>query len=78
MSVWLNARKPPYMDGTESHALTEDHILHAVKSMSYEGLQLCAIGYLLVMNRMGLSPADISAGLESTYREGIKVCRKST
>ena len=76
--IWLNGRKPPYMEGTESHALTADHIMHAVRSMSYEGVQLCAAGYLLLLDGMGKTPALITQELEEAYARGRDVWHIST
>lgn len=62
--VWLNNRKPPFMESEEKGVLTSEHIEYAVKQMSYTGLQLCAAGYLLAMTKLKLSPAEISKYLE--------------
>ena len=69
-AVWLNGRKPPYMESDERDSLTPDKIKHAVNSMTYEGLKLCAIGYLLCMQKMEQTPAQISGDLEAVARVG--------
>lgn len=65
MQLWLNGRKPPYMESGEPGSLTQDHIAHAVNSMTYQGLQMCAAGYLLAMQKVGWSPREISDAVES-------------
>ena len=65
MQLWLNGRKPPYMDSIEAESLTLDHITHAVNSMTHGALQMCAAGYLLAMQKLGWTPREISAALES-------------
>lgn len=62
--VWLNNRKPPFMESEEKGVLTSEHIEYAVKQMSYTGLQLCAAGYLLCMSKLNLSPKEICRYME--------------
>lgn len=65
MQLWLNGRKPAYMDSVEKNSLTNDNVTQAVNSMTYQGLQMCAAGYLLAMQKVGWSPREISDAVES-------------
>ncbi len=63
MQIWLNGRKPPYMESCEPD-MNPDKARHAVRSMTYEGMQMAAAGYLLAMNAVGQTPAQMTAMLE--------------
>lgn len=63
-SVWLNGRKPEFMESMERDFLTGEYIRKAVASMSYQGLQLCAAGYLLAMTKLHIPPAEICRLME--------------
>lgn len=64
MQLWLNGRKPAYMDSVEKNSLTHDNVAQAVNSMTYQGLQVCAAGYLMAMQRCGWSPKEIAEAVE--------------
>ena len=63
-SLFLNERRPPYMESTEYITLTLEQIRHAVLSMSYSGRTVAAAAAILLLNRQGLSPAEIIKALE--------------
>ena len=58
-SLFLNERRPPYMESTEHITLTLEQIRHAVLSMSFSGRTVAAAAAILLLNRQGLSPAQI-------------------
>lgn len=64
MSLFLNERCPPYMESTEYITLTLEQIRHAVLSMSFSGRTVAAAAAILLLNRQGLSPAEIIKALE--------------
>lgn len=63
-SLFLNQRRPPYMESTEYIKLTLDQIRHAVLSMTVAGRTYAAATAILLLNRQGLSPAEIIKTLE--------------
>ena len=63
-SLFLNERRPPYMESTEYITLTLEQIRHAVLSMSFSGRTVAAAVAILLLNRQGLSPAEIIEALE--------------
>lgn len=63
--TWLNGRKPPYMDGAERVALTKEQVAHAACCLSYEGARLAAAAFIMLANRQGLSPKDITNVIET-------------
>ena len=73
--VWLNGRKPPYMD-SPAHDMNADKALYAVKNMTRDGLQLCAAGCLLLLQGLGFTPADMPAAIEDII-DGNKNDRKT-
>nr|DAU27595.1 MAG TPA: hypothetical protein [Caudoviricetes sp.] len=73
--VWLNGRKPPYMD-SPAHDMNADKALYAVKNMTRDGLQLSAAGCLLFRQRLGFPPADMTAAIEDII-DGNKNDRKT-
>lgn len=70
MTLWLDGMKPPVMDSEENKVLTHDDVTRAVNSMTYEGLQICAAGYLLMMQGCGWSPRQISESVEKILMTG--------
>ena len=63
-SLFLNERRPPYMESKEYITLTLEQIRHAVLSMSFSGGTVAAAAAILLLNRQGLSPAEIIKALE--------------
>lgn len=63
-SLFLNERRPPYMESTEYITLTLEQIRHAVLSMSFSGRTVAVAAAILLLNRQGLSPAEIIEALE--------------
>lgn len=68
-SLFLNQRCPPYMESTEYIKLTKDQIRHAVLSMTIAGRTCAAAGAILLLNRQGLSPAQIIELFEVNRQE---------
>ncbi len=62
-ALWKNGRKPPYMDSEEKD-LNSEKVLHAVKNMSFCGLQCMAIYGLLMLAKFK-SPAEICRDIEN-------------
>ena len=73
--VWLNGRKPLYMD-SPAHDMNADKALYAVKNMTRDGLQLSAAGCLLLLHRLGFTPADMTVAIEDII-DGNKNDRKT-
>ena len=63
-SLFLNERRPPYMESKEYITLTLEQIRHAVLSMSLPGRSAAAAAAILLLNRQGFSPAEIIKTLE--------------
>jgi hypothetical protein len=59
MILWKDGERPLYMDSTEKGILTNGMVIRAVSGMTEEGLQTIAAAFLLTMNKIGLSPAEI-------------------
>lgn len=59
MSLFLNERCPPYMESKEYRLLTHEQIKKAILSMSLAGRSVAAAAAILLLNRQGLSPAQI-------------------
>ena len=64
-TIFLNGIKPPYMEGTEYVNLSAGQISHAVNSLNYAGKEAAAVVAIMVLNNMGLPPAQITALLET-------------
>ncbi|MBQ7753810.1 MAG: hypothetical protein IJR80_09195 [Treponema sp.] len=62
--IWKPGKKPPYMESTEKDALTGERIKNAVMCLNYQGLQLAAAGYMLMMTRLHITPAELCRLLE--------------
>lgn len=58
-TIFLNDRKPPYMEGDEYIKLSAGQIAHAVNSLNYAGKEAAATVALMILNRLGLTPAQI-------------------
>ena len=63
--VWLNGRKPPYMEAVDPVPLTKEQVAHAACCLSYEGARIAAAAFFMLANRQGLSPMDISKVIET-------------
>lgn len=72
-AVWLNGREPPFMESRIVGDLNVPKIQKAVNCMTFEGLKLCAIGYLLCMQKMGRSPDQIRKDLEEAASAGTRM-----
>lgn len=64
MQIWLNGKKPPFMDSEEKGDMNAEKILYAVSHMSYQGLQCMAVYGLLWAGKFE-SAAGICRDLES-------------
>ena len=60
-TIFLNEKKPPYMEETEYIKLSAGQISHAVNSLNYAGKEVAATVAIMVLNRLGLAPAQITA-----------------
>ena len=58
-TIFLNEKKPPYMEETEYIKLSAGQISHAVNSLNYAGKEAAATVALMILNRLGLTPAQI-------------------
>ena len=69
MAIWLNGREKAFM--YSENKLTHDDVQQAVNSMTYQGLQLAAASFLLLCQKIGLSPKDMMEILESEVKNEI-------
>jgi len=63
-SVWKKGARPERMSGTASLGL--ENIQDAVDGLSDVGLRLAAAGFVMPLQKKGLSPRDIAGMLESS------------
>lgn len=75
MAIWLNGREKAFM--YSENKLTHDNVQQAVNSMTYQGLQLAAASFLLLCQKIGLSPKDTMEILESKVKNEILHSGKS-
>ena len=75
MAIWLNGREKAFM--YSENKLTHDDVQQAVNSMTYQGLQLAAASFLLLCQKIGLSPKDTMEILESEVKNEILHSGKS-
>ncbi|MBQ9623244.1 MAG: hypothetical protein IJP90_03230 [Treponema sp.] len=75
MAIWLNGREKAFM--YSENKLTHDNVQQAVNSMTYQGLQLAAASFLLLCQKIGLSPKDTMEILESEVKNEILHSGKS-
>ena len=64
-TIFLNGKKPPYMEGTEYIKLSAGQISYAVNSFNYAGKEAAAVVAIMTLNALGLTPAQITALLET-------------
>lgn len=60
-TIFLNDRKPPYIEGDEYIKLSAGQIAHAVNSLNYAGKEAAAVVAIMTLNELGLTPAQITA-----------------
>ena len=75
MAIWLNGREKAFM--YSENKLTHNDVQQAVNSMTYQGLQLAAASFLLLCQKIGLSPKDTMEILESEVKNEILHSGKS-
>ena len=75
MAIWLNGREKAFM--YSENKLTHREVQQAVNSMTYQGLQLVAASFLLLCQKIGLSPKDTMEILESEVKNEILHSGKS-
>ena len=75
MAIWLNGREKAFM--YSENKLTHDNVQQAVNSMTYQGLQLAAASFLLLCQKIGLSPKGTMEILESEVKNEILHSGKS-
>ena len=63
MAIWLNGREKAFM--YSENKLTHDNVQQAVNSMTYQGLQLAVASFLLLCQKIGLSPIETMKMLET-------------
>lgn len=64
-TIFLNGRKPPYMEGGEYIKLSAGQISHAVNSLNYTGKEAASAVAIMTLNLLGLTPAQITSLLET-------------
>ena len=75
MTIWKNGRKATFM--YSENKLRHDDVQQAVNSMTYQGLQLATASFLLLCQKIGLSPKDTMEILESEVKNEILHSGKS-
>lgn len=75
MTIWKNGRKATFMYG--ENKLRHDDVQQAVNSMTFCGLQIAAASFLLMCQKLGLSPKDTMEILESEGKIESIHCRES-
>lgn len=75
MAVWKNGRKMAFVYG--ENRLTPEQVQQAVNSMTFCGLQIAAASFLLMCQKIGLSPKDTMEILESEGKIESIHCRES-
>ena len=60
-TIFLNGKKPPYMEETEYIKLSVGQISHAVNSLNYAGKEAAAVVAIMTLNALGLTPVQITA-----------------
>lgn len=75
MAIWLNGREKAFM--YSENKLTHREVQQAVNSMTYQGLQLAAASFLLLCQKIGLSPKETMGVLESEVKNEILHSGKS-
>ena len=75
MAIWLNGREKAFM--YSENKITHDNVQQAVNSMTYQGLQLAAASFLLLCQKIGLSPKETMGVLESEAKNEILHSGKS-
>jgi len=60
-TIFLNEKKPPYMEEAEYIKLSAGQISHAVNSLNYAGKEAAAVVAIMTLNALGLTPAQITA-----------------
>ena len=75
MAIWLNGREKAFM--YSENKLTHGEVQQAVNSMTYQGLQLAAASFLLLCQKIGLSPKETMGVLESEGKIESIHCRES-
>lgn len=64
MKLFKSKKKPAYFS-RETTNQNREEILEAVNSLTPDTLRLCAVGYFVVMSKMGITPKGILETLES-------------
>lgn len=67
MAVWKNGRNMAFVYG--ENRLTPGQVQQAVNSMSYCGLQTAAASFLLLCQKLGLTPRQTAGILESGVKK---------
>ena len=75
MTIWKNGRKPTFL--YSKNKLTHDDVQEAVNSMTFCGLQVAAASFLLLCQKIGLSPKETMGILESEVKNEILHSGKS-
>ncbi len=63
IKIFKGRKIPEVMNRTEG-TLTNEEILEVIPAMTYEGLQLCAAGFLVASIKLKMTPAEVLAGLQ--------------
>ena len=75
MTIWKNGREATFMYG--ENQISHEDVQQAVNSMSFCGLQVTAASFLLLCQKIGLSPKDTMEILESEVKNESIYCRES-
>ena len=63
MTIWKNGRKPTFL--YSKNKLTHEDVQEAANSMTFCGLQIAAASFLLLCQKIGLSPIETMKMLET-------------
>ena len=75
MAIWMNGREKAFM--YSENKLTHREVQQAVNIMTYQGLQLAAASFVLLCQKIGLSPKETMGVLESEVKKEILHSGKS-
>ncbi|MBR4322720.1 hypothetical protein [Treponema sp.] len=75
MAILLNSQEKAFMYG--ENKLRQDDVQQAVNSMTYQDLKQAAASFLLLCQKIGLSPKETMGILESEVKNENLHCGKS-
>lgn len=75
MTIWLNGREKAFM--YSKNKLKPGEVQEAVNSMTYQGLQVAAASFLVLCQKIGLTPKETMEILESESKNESIHCREN-